>query len=282
MQSNLDILLVDDKPAVLNASKRELCPYFPHLPTGACAQEALELLKKHPVHMLIFYYRMLGMNCAYSVIEINSRYPHIMLLILSWQADTNGLPIPNHFFSILEDHHFLNTLTEVIVQDAFTFSTTEYTVSQDITIVVIILVGILYVAEEKQVPHAMRRHSIENMERDIIAAKYKFYTLKLLEKRCALDYFGTVYCDYEYLGEILFDVVKIDGQYIRNSGQAESSTVILQSMIFSFKFLSIEVISVWAYSNQQCQILQKMECDMVQGYSVSPAISPQLNPELSP
>lgn len=29
MQSNREILLVDDEPAVLNALKRELRPYFP-------------------------------------------------------------------------------------------------------------------------------------------------------------------------------------------------------------------------------------------------------------
>ncbi|CSI88459.1 diguanylate cyclase/phosphodiesterase (GGDEF %26 EAL domains) with PAS/PAC sensor(s) [Vibrio cholerae] len=44
--------------------------------------------------------------------------------------------------------------------------------------------------------------------------------------------------------------MKIDGRYIQSLGKAESSTVILQSMISSI-------------------------CDLVQGYLVSPAISPQ-------
>lgn len=91
MQSNREILLVDDEPAVLNALKRELRPYFPHLHTATCAQEALELLKQHPVQMVISDYRMPGMNGADLVIEINRRYPHIMSLILSGQADMNGL-----------------------------------------------------------------------------------------------------------------------------------------------------------------------------------------------
>ncbi|CSA93064.1 diguanylate cyclase/phosphodiesterase (GGDEF %26 EAL domains) with PAS/PAC sensor(s) [Vibrio cholerae] len=87
--------------------------------------------------------------------------------------------------------------------------------------------------------------------------------------------------------EIPFDVVKIDGRYIQSLGKAESSTVILQSMISSIKSLSMQVIAEWVDSDQQYQILQEMGCDLVQGYLVSPAISPQqvlnyLHNKLSP
>ncbi|HGF7522453.1 TPA: EAL domain-containing protein, partial [Vibrio cholerae] len=51
--------------------------------------------------------------------------------------------------------------------------------------------------------------------------------------------------------------------------------------------LSMQVIAEWVDSDQQYQILQEMGCDLVQGYLVSPAISPQqvlnyLHNKLSP
>ncbi len=536
MQSNREILLVDDEPAVLNALKRELRPYFPHLHTATCAQEALELLKQHPVQMVISDYRMPGMNGADLVIEINRRYPHIMSLILSGQADMNGLSralnegdlykfllkpwernyllqtilqcfsekerreefdtvsglktwqalnkqvsllqsladhpyivlimewpaltdylqkqaisqhviqqlpetehiyqdgarwfwvthrltpwyktlfklidsfqspapsentafnftqpphwwiadieswpdvelklvtppceksalvdhisifwlgnadetleikqllniyrdlqlghfcafyqpqkhidsggvvafealarrvigkglyeMPDRFFPILEKYHLIPTLTEVMVRDILTFLMTEDAVLQDITIGVnipgkMLTDGSFYrlllsVAEEKQAQHALHRLSVEITEHDLIAdfdaAKHEIYKLKSLGIRCALDDFGTGYSGYEYLCEIPFDVVKIDGRYIQSLGKAESSTVILQSMISSIKSLSMQVIAEWVDSDQQYQILQEMGCDLVQGYLVSPAISPQqvlnyLHNKLSP
>lgn len=53
------------------------------------------------------------------------------------------------------------------------------------------------------------------MEYDLIVdfdvVKYEIYKLKLLGICCVLDDFGMGYFGYEYLCEILFDVVKIDG-----------------------------------------------------------------------
>ncbi|HGF7192283.1 TPA: EAL domain-containing protein [Vibrio cholerae] len=524
MQAHREILLVDDEPAVLNALKRELRPYFPHLHTATCAQEALELLQQHPVDMVISDYRMPGMNGADLVIEINRRYPHVMSLILSGQADMDGLsralnegelykfllkpwernyllqtilhcfsekerreefdtvsglktwqalnkqisllqsladhpyivlimkwqtpvndvhrlaisqhfiqqrletehvyhdgshwfwvthrltpwyqtlfklidsfqvasttdvtafevtqiphwwitdieswsdverrlatqpqesaplvdnvPIywqgnaeetreikqllniycdlqrghfcafyqpqkhidsgavvafealarrvmgkglyemPDRFFPILEKYHLIPALTEVMVRDILTFLVTEEMSLQDITIGVnipgkMLTDGSFYrllmsVAEETQAQHALPRLSVEITEHDLIAdfdaAKHEIYKLKSLGIRFALDDFGTGYSGYEYLCEIPFDVVKIDGRYIQSLGKAESSTVILQSMISSIKSLSMQAIAEWVDSDQQYQILQEMGCDLIQGYLVSPAISPQ-------
>ncbi|HGY0674398.1 TPA: EAL domain-containing protein, partial [Vibrio cholerae] len=209
--------------------------------------------------------------------------------------------MPDRFFPILEKYHLIPTLTEVMVRDILTFLMTEDAVLQDITIGVnipgkMLTDGSFYrlllsVAEEKQAQHALHRLSVEITEHDLIAdfdaAKHEIYKLKSLGIRCALDDFGTGYSGYEYLCEIPFDVVKIDGRYIQSLGKAESSTVILQSMISSIKSLSMQVIAEWVDSDQQYQILQEMGCDLVQGYLVSPAISPQqvlnyLHNKLSP
>ncbi|PAR37747.1 EAL domain-containing response regulator [Vibrio metoecus] len=519
MQANREILLVDDEPAVLNALKRELRPYFSHLYTATCAQEALEILQQHPIQMVISDYRMPGMNGADLVIEINRRYPQIMSLILSGQADMDGLSralnegdlykfllkpwdrayllqtimhcfseldreqefnatsglktlqalnkqisllhsladhpylvliidvatsidepqqavitqhlisqlpdtdnlyqegqrwfwvvhqstswyqtlfkllvsfeagsgsglshtprcgitdieswsevavsfdkafahaiplldeasvhwcgktkdgleiqqllniyrdlqqgrfvsfyqpqkhlisgeiiafealarrwteqgtheMPDRFFPILEKYHLIPELTEVMVRDILTFLTDEQDGLQNITIGVnipgaMLTDGSFYrlllnTAEQQQAEAALPRLSVEITEHDLIAdfdaAKHEIYKLKLLGIRCALDDFGTGYSGYEYLCEIPFDVVKIDGRFIQSLGSSDSSGVIVNAMIASIKSLSMQVIAEWVDSEQQYQILKEMGCDMVQGYLVSPAISPQ-------
>ncbi|TXY12494.1 EAL domain-containing response regulator [Vibrio mimicus] len=517
MYVNREILLVDDEPAVLNALKRELRLYFPHLYTATCGQEALEVLQQHPVQMVISDYRMPGMNGADLVIEINRRYPQIMSLILSGQADFDGLSralnegelykfllkpwdrtyllhtilqcfseldrqqefnavsglktvqalnkqisllqsltdlpylvlimewpspldepqlhdiaerftqelpdtdnlyqdgtrwfwvvhrftswyqtlfklfarlqtspgvdsvgvprwwiadieswsdafqklnhqpqeliplldhfplywlgqsaetqeikqllsiyndlqlgrfcafyqpqknilsgevvafealarriigkglyeMPDRFFPTLEKYHLIPELTEVMVRDILMFLTAEEATLQSMTIGVNIPGAmltdgsfhrmLLRVAQEHKAEHALHRLSVEITEHDLIAdfdaAKHEIYKLKSLGMRCALDDFGTGYAGYEYLCEIPFDVVKIDGRFIQSLGKSDSSTVILNSMISSIKSLSMQVIAEWVDSDLQYQSLKEMGCDMVQGYLVSPAIT---------
>ncbi|EEZ00476.1 diguanylate cyclase/phosphodiesterase (GGDEF & EAL domains) with PAS/PAC sensor(s) [Vibrio sp. RC586] len=519
MYASREILLVDDEPAVLNALKRELRPYFPNLYTATCAQEALEVLKQHSIQMVISDYRMPGMNGADLVIEINRHYPQIMSLILSGQADMDGLSralnegelykfllkpwdrtyllqtilqcfsekerqqefnsitglktqsaldkqisllqslreqpylilvmewpqsltesqrhsisqqlndvlpdvdnlyqdgscwfwvmhrltpwyqsvfklldhfentlllaatngvrwwltdmeswsdavlkshhseldvpslfenfplywlgktsdvdeikqllgiyrdllqhrfcafyqpqksmisgdviafealarrelgrglyeMPARFFPILEKYHLIPDLTEVMVRDILTFLMAEESILSDITVGVnipgtMLTDGSCYrlivdLAKQHGAEQALHRLSVEITEHDLIAdfdaAKHEIYKLKSLGIRCALDDFGTGYSGYEYLCEIPFDVVKIDGRFIQSLGKSDSSTVILNSMISSIKSLSMQVIAEWVDSEPQYHILKEMGCDMVQGYLVSPAIAPE-------
>ncbi|HFG1962368.1 TPA: EAL domain-containing protein [Vibrio cholerae] len=522
MPTNRSILLVDDEPAVLNALKRSLRSYFPHVYTANNGQQALELLAKHPIQLVISDFRMPGMNGADLVIEINRRYPQIMSIILSGQADISGLsralnegglykfllkpwepnyllqtilqcfsekehreefdpvsglktlqalnkqisllqslvdhpylvlviewslpfddqqrldisqhitqqiseseslyqqgsrwfwvthrltfwyqflfrlhksfqvisfvgsgstaapvwrivdiefwkemmnqsefkdaqsaslieelPIywygkeadgseikqllsiyrdlmdkrfcafyqpqenivsgevvafealvrrvldnglysmPDSFFPILEKYQLIPELTAVMVRDILTFLTQSAAVLRNITIGVnvpgkMLIDGSFYrllldIAAQVQAEHILDRLSVEITEHDLIAdfdaAKRELYKLKELGIRCALDDFGKGYSGYEYLCEIPFDIVKIDGRFIQSLGSSDSSTVIVQSMIYSIKSLNMQVIAEWVDLESQYQILQEMGCDMVQGYLISTALAPEL------
>lgn len=194
---------------------------------------------------------------------------------------------PEHFFPILDQYHLIVELTEIMLRDILQMLTTPAFVAQHITIGVnipgkMLTDGSFYrllanIAEMTQAKHVLHRLEVEITEHDLIAdfsaAKHELDKLKLLGIRCALDDFGTGYSSYEYLCEIPFDAVKIDGRYIQSLGKSDSSTVILHSMISSIKSLSMQVIAESVDSEQQYQILQEMGCDMVQGFLISPAIS---------
>lgn len=89
MQSK--ILIVDDEAAVLRSLERLLCRAGYQVITANGGAQALELLTKHPVHLLLTDFRM-PLMCGNELLKlVKARYPQIVGLILSGYADFNAV-----------------------------------------------------------------------------------------------------------------------------------------------------------------------------------------------
>ncbi|MBG0759958.1 hypothetical protein BOO22_11040 [Vibrio cidicii] len=99
--------------------------------------------------------------------------------------------------------------------------------------------------------------------------------LKLLKTagvHSAIDDFGTGYSGFESLKEIPFDVVKIDGRFIRCLGESESDDVILKSITDSATSLNMSIVAEWVENKFQYNYLREHGCTRIQGYWVSPPL----------
>ena len=93
--------------------------------------------------------------------------------------------------------------------------------------------------------------------------------LRLLGIKIALDDFGKGYSSLAYLTQYPFDVIKIDKSFIRNMHKSDRDLHIAKSIIYMAKGLQIKVVAEGVETIQQLKILQKEQCNEIQGYLFS-------------
>jgi diguanylate cyclase (GGDEF)-like protein/PAS domain S-box-containing protein len=94
-------------------------------------------------------------------------------------------------------------------------------------------------------------------------------SLRDLGIRIALDDFGIGYSSISYLNQFPFDVIKIDKSFIRNMLLSDKNLHIAKSIIYMAKGLQIRVVAEGVETIQQLKVLQKEQCQEIQGYLFS-------------
>ncbi|NBK98699.1 MAG: EAL domain-containing protein [Erysipelotrichia bacterium] len=82
---------------------------------------------------------------------------------------------------------------------------------------------------------------------------------------CSMDDFGSGYSSLNVLKEVSVDSLKLDRIFF-NKDNDEKSQKIIQSVIVLAETLGMETVAEGIESMQQVEMLQQMDCDLVQGY----------------
>ena len=85
----------------------------------------------------------------------------------------------------------------------------------------------------------------------------------------ALDDFGTGFSSLNYLQEFRTDVIKMDRSFVKRITMDKESNAIASMIIELAHQLDMRVVGEGVEDTQQFEILQKMECDEIQGYLFS-------------
>ena len=91
MNEEYTLLFVDDEPNVLKAMRRLFMEEDYHILTSDCADEALAVLEKETVHLVISDHRMPGMTGAELLREIKKRWPNVIRIMLTGYADVQSI-----------------------------------------------------------------------------------------------------------------------------------------------------------------------------------------------
>ena len=100
-------------------------------------------------------------------------------------------------------------------------------------------------------------------------------TVRTLEKLknigvgVAIDDFGTGYSCLSYLRDLPVSKLKIDGSFVKNLGDGGVNDGIVHSIVTLGKSLQLIVVGECVETEQHARLLDKLECDMVQGYLYS-------------
>lgn len=84
--SEMKLLLVDDEERFLSTTKKLLAKKGYDTITAACGIEALEILQKHAIDVVILDVKMPGMNGMDIMKEIKKSHPRVEVILLTGHA----------------------------------------------------------------------------------------------------------------------------------------------------------------------------------------------------
>jgi diguanylate cyclase (GGDEF)-like protein/PAS domain S-box-containing protein len=105
---------------------------------------------------------------------------------------------------------------------------------------------------------------------DIEGAAERMRKLRNLGVKLAIDDFGTGYSSLSHLRRLPFDVLKIDKSFIADLEQDEA---LVKSIIELGRNLGLQLVAEGVETQQQAELLQKLNCERAQGFFWSKAVA---------
>jgi len=92
----------------------------------------------------------------------------------------------------------------------------------------------------------------------------------------ALDDFGSGYTALRYLREFYFDILKIDGQFIKNIDKDPDNQVLAEAMISIGRHFEMFTVAEFVETREEAEFLAKIGVDCMQGYLFgAPTVRPK-------
>lgn len=109
----------------------------------------------------------------------------------------------------------------------------------------------------------LTERTVMNSERDSIR---KLVQLKMMGFKLSIDDFGTGYSSLSYLVQFPLNYLKIDRSFIQYITSIDDKQAVVDAIIQMAHRLHMEVIAEGVEQLDQVKLLERMGCDMIQGY----------------
>jgi diguanylate cyclase (GGDEF)-like protein len=133
-----------------------------------------------------------------------------------------------------------------------------------------------YVRENRAVAERMTVELTETAGPDAFEDNARFVTrLRDMGCRVAIDDFGAGYTSFRNLHALRFDIVKIDGAYVKAISRSPDNQLFVRTLVELAKNFEIETVAEWVDSEEDAQLLASFGVDYFQGfYFGKPEITP--------
>ena len=216
-----------------------------------------------------------------------------MEALVRWQHPSFGLLYPGEFVSLAEDSGLIILLGEFVMrtgcaqnkawQDkgltplrlSVNFSARQF---QQATFIA----DVAHILKETNLdPRWLELELTESsIMKDPEQAIEKLHELKLMGISVAIDDFGTGYSSLNYLKRFPIDTLKIDKTFVSDVCKDPHDTAIVRAIINLGHALDLTVVAEGVETKEQLQYLSALECDVVQGFLFSKALSANAFEEL--
>jgi diguanylate cyclase (GGDEF)-like protein len=198
--------------------------------------------------------------------------------LLRWQHPTLGVVAPVEFIPVAEGAGLIVDIGAWVLNEACLQAARQL---PDLTVSVNASPAQLMNADFVQtVEGALQRSGLpaERLEIEITESIFlgsatqaleQLHTLKSLGVRIALDDFGTGYSSLAYLRRFPFDTMKIDRSFVRELLDRDDARAIVKTIIDLARTLSIGTVAEGVEEPAQLELLQRVGCDVIQGYLVA-------------
>jgi diguanylate cyclase (GGDEF)-like protein len=140
-----------------------------------------------------------------------------------------------------------------------------------------------YVRENREVAERMTVELTETAALQAFEENARFVTrLRDMGCRVAIDDFGAGYTSFRNLHNLRVDMVKIDGEYIKNLSGSPDNQLFVRTLVDLAKNFQLETVAEWVGSEQDAEMLADYGVDYFQGYYFGePAVAPDwMEPEI--
>ena len=206
--------------------------------------------------------------------------------LIRWQHPQRGLLSPYEFIDFAEQRNLIIPIGDWVIQQAC--KQLKDFISQGITDCAIainisskqlvqpdLVQKIFSALEQYDIPS--RLFSIEVTETALINnLDVALSSLKRISSRgikIAIDDFGTGYSSLNYLKNMPIDLLKIDRSFIIDVCHDDNDKQIVKALISMAHSLNINVIAEGVEEKEQLDLLNKYNCDEIQGYILSKPVT---------
>jgi diguanylate cyclase (GGDEF)-like protein/PAS domain S-box-containing protein len=205
--------------------------------------------------------------------------PHHELLI-RMQGDDDELISPGEFLGIAERVDLVQPIDRWVFHNAIEILAREKRAGRDIRLAVNLSARSMidpemtpFVAQElANAGIDGRGLCIELTETAAVAnvARAQRFAHELRELGCefALDDFGSGFASFYYLKQIHFDLLKIDGEFIRDLPDNKINQLVVQSVVSIARGLGRRTVAEFVGDAQTLQLLRAYDVDFAQGFYV--------------
>jgi len=195
-----------------------------------------------------------------------------------WLHPERGQIPPAQFIPIIEVSDLIHPFTRWVVDQAVAACVRLQAVRPGVTMAVNISSrNLLDDHFPQQVEDALVRHGLEPsllelevtesvIMADPARALRTLYALHALGVRLSIDDFGTGYSSFAYLNRLPVDALKIDQSFVAGMADDADLRAIVRSIIEMSHTLGLNVIAEGIETQDACDLLHGMGCDVGQGY----------------
>jgi diguanylate cyclase (GGDEF)-like protein len=133
-----------------------------------------------------------------------------------------------------------------------------------------------YVRENREVAERMTVELTETAALHGFEENSRFVTrLRDMGCRVAIDDFGAGYTSFRNLHNLHVDMVKIDGDYVKNLSTSPDNQLFVRTLVDLAKNFRLETVAEWVSSEEDARLLLELGVDYFQGYYFGqPTVSP--------
>ncbi len=199
--------------------------------------------------------------------------------LLRWHDPEQGWISPASFIPVAEESGLILPIGEWVINEACRQSHAWQTAGLPPIRIAVNISGVQFARQEiaRLIAGALQRYRIvpgylevEITETAIMAqpdrAIRELSAIKALGVGVALDDFGTGYSSFSYLHRFPIDTLKIDRSFIRDLSEKSEQAEIVAAMVAMAHTLKLQVVAEGIETENQLRILERCDCDTLQGY----------------
>ncbi len=204
--------------------------------------------------------------------------------LVRWTHAALGPIRPDEFIPLAERSGFIHELTRFVLENSLAQAARWRESGLDLGIAVNLSAIDLMDADLPDfVFDCLQRHAIpperlilelteSALMRDVNYAVRMLHRLRAIGIRLAIDDFGTGYSSLAQLKRMPVDEIKIDKSFVMQMTEDSDDAVIVRSTIELGHNMGLRVIAEGVESQGSLSLLEKLGCDMAQGFFLSPPL----------